>query len=716
VRAIIVAALILGASQAFAQSSNSNSSEKLTLNFNDADVVEVIRYVAQQTGKTVVIDPRVKGQVQVFTNGEVTRDQAYSLLLSILEIHGFTAFESNGVVRVVPNKDVRSSPIPVVKTDARTATDEYVTEVITLRNVSAAKVLPVLRPLVAQHAHMAAYDPSNSIVISDTAANIARVKKVIDQIDGAAIAHTEIIQMQYAPVAEAVKMLEQLISGDAGKDSGNLKIVADARTNSLLVSGDELQRSRIRGLAERLDRPQAQTGNVRVMYLEYANATEVAQVLAKLLQNMEKGGGDKSSQSKATVEADEATNALLITAEGDTLDSLLQVVERLDIRRAQVLVEAIIAEVQATDKKSLGVEWLFADQDGGFGSLTNGSGNAAAAATPIFQNDDDVLENLATAMGGIAGNVGNLLGVGDLDDGKGFIALVTALQQNENANILSTPSILTTDNHEAEILVGQEIPIATGSYSSADGAIGNTFNTYERQPVGVTLRVTPHINEGNKIILDIEQEVSSLSGTNSNGEYITNERQLTTQVLSSDGQVVILGGLMRDDVQTTIKKVPVLGSIPVMGRLFRSNADSITKTNLMIFIRASVLRDDEALTGNTAEKYKFLREMQLQQREQKGQTSIRKLIPVVPEWPIAQDEDLSGYKQKLDEMEAKRLKKEKKKNKGKDPVMEEVEKLNEEAEAKARAESDTVTSGVESSTIQDMSEPDASEPSTIDEQ
>ena len=393
-RALIVAALILGTAQAFAQSDR----ETLTLNFNDADVVEVIRYVGAQTGKTIVIDPRVKGQVQVFTNGEVTRDEAYSLLLSILDIHGFTAYESNGVVRVVPNKDVRSSPIPVTKASSK-AGDEYVTEVIALRNVSAAKVLPVLRPLVAQHAHMAAYDPSNSIVISDTAANIARVKQVIAQIDGAAVDHTEIIQLQHAPVADAVQMLEQLVGSEGGKDAGNLKMVADARTNSLLVSGDELQRSRIRGLIERLDRPQAQTGNVRVLYLDYADATEVAQVLAKLVQNMEEGGGDKANQRKASVEADEATNALLITAEGDTLDSLLQVVERLDIRRAQVLVEAVIAEVTDTDGKELGIEWLFADQDGGFGA--NNNGTVGAAASSIFSDDSDVLADLAGDLSSI---------------------------------------------------------------------------------------------------------------------------------------------------------------------------------------------------------------------------------------------------------------------------------------------------------------------------
>lgn len=697
-RALIVAALILGTSQVFAQ----NEPETLTLNFNDADVVEVIRFVGEKTGKTIIVDPRVKGQVQVFTNGEVTRDEAYDLLLSILDIHGFTAYESNDVVRVVPNKDVRSSPIPVTKTNGN-AGDEYVTEVIPLSNVSAAKVLPVLRPLVAQHAHMAAYDPSNSIVISDSASNIARVKQVIAQIDGAAVDHTEIIHLQHAPVADAVQMLEQLIGSDGGKGSGALKMVADARTNAILVSGDELQRSRIRGLVERLDRPQAQTGNVRVIYLEYADATEVAQVLAKLVQNMEKSGDKNTQGSGASVEADEATNALLITAKGDTLESLLQVVERLDIRRAQVLVEAIIAEVTDTDGKELGIEWLFADQDGGFGS--NNNGTVGAAASSIFADDSDVLSDLATDLSSVTGTI---LGIADFDDDKGFVGLVTALQSTDNANILSTPSILTTDNHEAEILVGQEIPVATGSFANTDGAIGSAFNTFERQPVGVSLRVTPSINEGDRIILDIEQEVSSISGQNNNGEFITNERSLTTQVLANDGQVVILGGLMRDDVQTSLTKVPVLGSIPILGRLFRSTDDSVTKTNLMVFIRASVIRDDETLTGTTAEKYRYLREQQLDRRNAKGITINRNLLPVVPEWPITKNDDLSGYSdylRKIDAERAKKSEKSKKKVNGKFlDLEEEAKEAADDVEAEFEARAEPVSSGLEQPSVIDLSD------------
>ncbi|MCE2027964.1 type II secretion system secretin GspD [Sessilibacter corallicola] len=660
-RRFLLAALLLCASYGNAQSTEP---EKLTLSFNDADIVEVIRFVAEQTDKTVIIDPRVKGKVQVFTNGEVTRDQAYALLLSILELHGFTAYENGDVVRVVPNKEVRSSPIPVMKDVPSQAGDEYITEVVTLKNVSAAKILPVLRPLVAQHAHMAAYDPSNSIVISDTYANITRVKQVISQIDGAAVAQTEIIQLEFAPVTEAIRMLQQLLSGDAANDTGTLKMIADVRTNSMLLSGDQLQRTRVKDLVARIDRPQAQTGNVRVIYLEYANATEVAQTLQQLLQNLQQGGGggaeggsNPTSSVRPSVEADESTNALLITAEGDTLDSLLQVVERLDIRRAQVLVEAVIAELEDVDGKDLGIQWLFASEDGGFGANSLGDGVLAGAGSIALSDDDDVIEDLAGAIGTITGTT---FGIGDFDGDKGFLALVNALNEKTNSNILSTPSVLTTDNHEAEISVGQEVPFVTGSFTSTEGNVNNPFQTIERQNVGITLRVTPQINEGDKIVLDIEQEVSSLTGETSASDVITNERSITTQVLASDGQIVVLGGLMRDNVQTFQSRVPVLGSIPLVGRLFRSNSDRVTKTNLLVFIRATVIRDDETLTGTTAEKYRFIREQQLKARRQKGLSLKKDLLPVVPEWPIAADQDLSGYETIADQLEAERLKKEKK--------------------------------------------------------
>ncbi len=660
-RRFLLAALLLCASYGNAQSTEP---EKLTLSFNDADIVEVIRFVAEQTDKTVIIDPRVKGKVQVFTNGEVTRDQAYALLLSILELHGFTAYENGEVVRVVPNKEVRSSPIPVMKDVPSQAGDEYITEVVTLKNVSAAKILPVLRPLVAQHAHMAAYDPSNSIVISDTYANITRVKQVIAQIDGAAVAQTEIIQLEFAPVTEAIRMLQQLLSGDAANDTGTLKMIADVRTNSMLLSGDQIQRTRVKDLVARIDRPQAQTGNVRVIYLEYANATEVAQTLQQLLQNLQQGGSggaeggsNPTSNIRPSVEADESTNALLITAEGDTLDSLLQVVERLDIRRAQVLVEAVIAELEDVDGKDLGIQWLFASEDGGFGANSLGDGVLAGAGSIALSDDDDVIEDLAGAIGTITGTT---FGIGDFDGDKGFLALVNALNEKTNSNILSTPSVLTTDNHEAEISVGQEVPFVTGSFTSTEGNVNNPFQTIERQNVGITLRVTPQINEGDKIVLDIEQEVSSLTGETSASDVITNERSITTQVLASDGQVVVLGGLMRDNVQTFQSRVPLLGSIPVLGRLFRSNSDRVTKTNLLVFIRATVIRDDETLTGTTAEKYRYIREQQLKARRQKGLSLKKDLLPVVPEWPIAADQDLSGYETIADQLEAERLKKEKK--------------------------------------------------------
>ena len=612
--------------------------ETYTVSFNDSDIEEVIRFVADVTEKNVVIDPRVKGKVKVISKEPLTKDELYNLLLSVLELHGFSAYDSNNLIRVVPVKEVRSAPVPVSTSSTTGISDAYITEVIVLSNISAAKVLPVIRPLVPQHAHMAAYDPSNSIVISDTAANIARVKSVIAEIDRASIATTEIIQLDHIQASDAKSMIDEL-NGEKASGGSSFKVIADMRTNSLIVSGADVQRRHIRDLVARIDRPKAQTGNVRVIYLEYADAPKVAEVLGKLIQNMEQatGGNKAAGGTKSSVEADESTNSLIITAQGDLLASMMDVIERLDIRRAQVLVEAVIAEIEDVDGTNLGVQWLFADSDGGFGSSTDSSGSLGPIAGAAVADEGEVLEQLGLALSGIAGQT---FGFGDIDGDEGFLAIVRALQQSTNSNILSTPSLLTTDNHEATISVGQEVPFVTGSFTNNDGSAQNPFQTIERNNVGISLKVTPHINEGDMVVMDIEQEISSLTGETGAADVITNERSIKTQVLAKDGQVIILGGLMRDNVQTFDRKVPLLGSIPVVGRLFRSSNDQITKTNLLVFIRSTVIRDDETLTGTTAEKYRYLREQQIRRRDGKNLLIDNDSLPVIPGWPIAEGQSL----------------------------------------------------------------------------
>lgn len=617
-------------------SNNSYAAEQTwTINFKDSDIQEVIKFVADVTGKTIIIDPRVKGRVKVISNKALNEHELYELFRTVLEVHDFTVVEVGSVVRVIPLKDARSAPLPVVDDKSKDKSEGYVTHVIQLKNIAAAKVLPVLRPLVPQHSHLAAYSPSNAIVISDTAENIARMQEVIEKIDTAALPVTEVIELKYAHAPDVVQMLDKLESQEAktGPEGSRLKLVADKRNNTILVSGEDVHRENVKRLVRRMDKPQRQTGNVRVIYLEYAKAKEVATVLTKVVQNMTKmtPGDDKNKQG-ATVEADEDTNSLLITASGEVLDSLLAVVDRLDIRRAQVLVEAIIVELTLGKNDALGIEWMFSNsKEGVFGSSTRNR-TAGVGAGLLGDNDDDntVVQGLAESLLSIPGQV---LGVAGTTGDEKFIAVLNALKQNEKANILSTPTLLTMDNHEATISVGQNVPFVTGSFSNTGGGgnVNNPFQTIQREDVGITLTVTPHVNEGDKVLLDIAQEVSSITPSEQASDIITNKKDIKTQVLASDGEVIVLGGLIEDKVTEKNTKVPILGSIPLLGNLFKSQGAEHSKQNLMVFLKATIIRDDETLYGATAEKYKLIRDEQINRRE-KGLFLMKdSVLPVLPE-------------------------------------------------------------------------------------
>ena len=634
----VLLALLLGPVQAAAQ--------QFTVNLKETDIQELIKFVAEATGTTIVVDPSVKGKVKVVSSKPVTREELYQLFLSILEVHGYTAVSSNGVVRVIQSKDARSAPVRV--SDGNSSghtTDEYVTEVIRLENISAAKLIPVLRPLVPQQAHMAAYAPSNAIIISDLSSNIDRIRGIIDRMDKSAMQQTDIVKLRFAVAEDVVSMLDTLAKSEAKQSGGETEVllVADTRTNSVLVSGDELERARIRTLVQHLDTPLEQSGNVKVIYLEYAQAADIAEVLTRVMQNIDgldsvEGGKPATKGNAATIEADEGTNALSITANAEKMAAIESVIHRLDIRRAQVLVEAIIVEMEVIDGQDLGIQWLFADQSGAFGSNINASDararNIADAVLPDDDSDNDI--NLASLAGALASTGGTTLGWGQVSDSLSMAVILSALEEQTNANILSTPSLLTLDNQEAYITVGQNVPFVTGSYTNTgaggDGA-QNPFQTIERENVGITLTVTPHVNEGDSVVLDISQEVSSLSGlTAVASDLITNERKIQTKVLAQDNTVVVLGGLIKDDVQDGTQKVPFLGDIPFLGRLFRTDAVQSTKTNLLIFIRPTIIRDNEALAGATADKYRYIRDQQLKRKAQGVMFLDEDQIQVLPEW------------------------------------------------------------------------------------
>ena len=622
-----------------------SAAQEYTVNLKDTDIQEFIKFVADVTATTMVVDPNVKGKVRVISSKPVSQAELYDLFLSILDVQGYTAVHSGQVIRIVPSKDARSSPVPIMDDQSAVGNDEYVTQVIRLDNISAAKLIPVLRPLVPQQAHLAAYAPSNAIIISDIRSNIGRIVDIIERMDRSAIQTTEIIRLKYGVAEDVVSMLSTLEKSRQGEGADADKeavLVADKRTNSVVVTADELTVDRIRKLVTYLDTPLEQSGNVRVIYLEYADATEIAEVLTRVMQNisrLEEGGSSKRAGSgESTIEADEGTNSLIITADTDEMAALEAVIARLDIRRAQVLIEAIIVEMTVTEGQDLGLQWLFANDNGVYGSnITTDEarrqslGQLGGALVP-----DDGSENIGTreVAASLATIPGTTLGWGVVDESLTMTVILNALESQGNNNILSTPSLLTLDNEEAYITVGSEVPFVTGSYTNTGVGNGasNPFQTIERESVGVTLKVTPQINEGNAVVMDIVQEVSTLAPSLIASDLITNERKIETMVLANDGNIVVLGGLVSDEIQDDSQGVPVLSSIPLVGRLFRSDSVKVTKQNLLVFIRPTIIRDDEDLAGATAEKYRYIRDQQMERRERGLMFLDDGNLPVLPTW------------------------------------------------------------------------------------
>ena len=622
------------------------TAQEYTVNLKDTDIQEFIKFVADVTGTTMVVDPNVKGKVRVISSKPVTQAELYDLFLSILDVQGYTAVRSGQVIRIIPSKDARSSPVPLMEDQDAGDNDEYVTQVIRLDNISAAKLIPVLRPLVPQQAHMAAYAPSNAIILSDIRSNIGRIVDIIERMDRSAVQTTEILRLKYGVAEDVVSMLntlEKSRQGEGAEADKEAILVADKRTNSVVVTADELTVERIRKLVSYLDTPLEQSGNVRVIYLEYADAVEVAEVLTRVMQNiarLEEGGATKrSGNNESTIEADAGTNSLIITADTDEMAALESVIARLDIRRAQVLIEAIIVEMEMTEGQELGLQWLFSNDGGIYGSniSTSSAQQARNRALADAILPDDGSETIPTR--GVAGALsqipGTTLGWGVVDEDLTMTVILNALETQGNANILSTPSLLTLDNEEAFITVGQQVPFVTGSYTNTGVGNGaqNPFQTIERRSVGVTLKVTPQINEGDSVVLDIVQEVSSISAQIlAASDVITNERKIETKVLANDSDIVVLGGLVKDDVQNSTQGVPILSGIPLLGRLFRNDVVTVTKSNLLVFIRPTIIRDDEDLKGATAEKYRFIREQQIERRERGLIFLDDGNLPVLPTW------------------------------------------------------------------------------------
>lgn len=608
-----------------------SSQERVTLNFTDTDITAVINAVAEMTGRNFIIDPRVKGKVTVISTRSLTPDAVFEVFLSLLKVHGFAAIPGDHVTKIVPDVNAKQDAVPNLAPGAGGEGDAFVTQVVPIQHVDAAQLVPILRPLVPQRGHLAAYPPSNVLIISDSVGNIARIADIISRIDMAVHDEVEVIRLQHASAAEVVRTLGQL-AGQTPKAAGGAQpfnVIADERTNSVLLGGDKSSRLRVRALISHLDTPIEAGGATQVIYLRFANAAELVPVLTGVSENAagQRQGQQQQQQASAQrenviIQADENTNALVITAPPDVFRSLRSVIRQLDVRRAQVLVEAVIAEVSATKAVQLGVQWLF---DG-----TNSGDNAIGVIDLGDRPIRGALENPASLVGS-----GLNLAIGDFSGGSlDWAAFIRTLSSDTNANILSTPSLVTMDNEEAEIVVGQNVPFVTGTYSTTatGGGLQNPFQTIQRQDIGVRLRIKPQINEGNAIRLQIEQETSSVSEAVANAaDIITNKRSIQTNVMIDDGQVLVLGGLIEERLTESQQQVPLLGDIPGLGWLFKYKSNTKEKTNLMVFLRPVILKDAAVQARQTGEKYSYMRAQQLAEMGRGARLIPDGELPLLPE-------------------------------------------------------------------------------------
>ena len=616
------------------------SANQYSPNFKGTELTEFINIVGKILKKTIIIDPSVRGKVNVRSYDLLTEEQYYHFFLNVLEVYGFAVIDmGDDILKVVKAKDSKAAPTPVVGENNPGEGDEMVTRVVQVKNVSVRELAPLLRQLSDQSGsgHVVHYDPSNVIMLVGAAAKVNRLVEIIARVDRAGDQKVEIIRLEYASASEIVRIVESIYKGSAKKDQPSFlipKIVADDRTNSVIVSGELKAREKVTELIKRLDAELESTGNTRVYYLKYAKAEEVVKVLTGVSDSIaaDKQGGTgtkttsrSSSKRDYSIQAHPDSNSLVINAEPDMMRSLEQIIRQLDVRRQQVLVEAIIVEVFESEGINLGIQW--GSENAGFTQFSNGVTPIGQVAAGAYASRDVTTETLVesvddngnvnttpksvtndgdyTAIGQVLSSMTGFA-TGFVKDGWG--AVIQAVRNDTNSNILATPSITTLDNEEASMLVGSEVAILTGSAASSNNA--NPFQTVDRKEVGIKLKVTPQINEGTAVQLLIEQEVSSVSGA-TGVDIGINKRAIKTTVLAEDGGTIVIGGLIDEDVQESVQKVPLLGDIPWLGHLFRSTGTTKRKRNLMVFIRPQILRDSETMLGISQRKYNAIRDEQV---------------------------------------------------------------------------------------------------------
>lgn len=574
------------------------------INLKNADIREFTTQVSAITGKSFIIDPRIKGNVTVISSTAMDADAIYELFLSVLRVHGYAAVPAGKVVKIVQQTLAKQSGNPL---DAANNIDseELITKVIPVRNTPSAELVKILRPMIPQYGHLAGLTEPNALIISDHASNIARLMEMVKDIDVADTKTTKIIQLKEAWVEDMVALLEKLAPEQIGKGAKGpnlVTIVASERTNSLVLKGEAATLTRIEELIEELDVPANRAGTIQVVRLAHSDAEELAEILKNLVAD--ENEDNKGNQNvKTSIHADASLNALVIRANPTTMNELKDIITSLDVRRLQVLIEAVIMEVSTNFTRELGTELAIVDQGGSNLpiAITQPSGVLASILQSIATNDPSSV-NLGTRP---------LLGGGNLDSsGTSFAFIIQAVSENSDVNLLSTPSITTMDNEEAKIVVGQNVPFRTGSTTTGSGGTVNPFTTIQREDVGLTLKVIPHVHDGNSIRLEIEQEVSEVDqtgtidiGNDGSADLITNIRTIETTVLSENGEVVILGGLTRDKKSESERGVPLLKDIPLIGYLFKAKSVRTEKQNLLVFIRSTVIASSSDMESQTTRKY-----------------------------------------------------------------------------------------------------------------
>ena len=576
----------------------SQAQETFLLNYQDVDIAKVTQDISKFSKKTLILDPRVKGRISIFSDSILSAEQVWDVYMRTIQVHGFAALSDGGVVRIVPeNEATRDSNESLSQSSIET-------KIFTLQNRAAGEILSQIKPITGRQSHLSSIPSINSILLVDKKSNIERIGQLLKKIDQNDSAAIKIIKLNNLSSVEAVRILDRL-KAQNNPTINNFIAVPFTPSNSVIISADQVVTNNITETLNALDKDALTGGSIAVLYLKYAKAEEVATIINTVSSRF---AGDENE--KPIVTHHRETNSLIVSSEETNLEVIRNLVSKLDIRRAQVLVEAIIVELSETAAKSLGVETIFAGaQDGnipvGITRFQNGSNPdlVALAGSLIEDGENATLSNVASSS--LLQSSGLVSGFGDFSGGDSFAGIISAVADDQNSDILSTHTVIAMDNEPANLVIGQEIPITTGESLGSNNA--NPFRTTSRQEVGIKLSITPQINEGNSVILEIKQEVSGVVGPlTGTADLITNKRSIETTVLVDNNQMIVLGGLNEDDLQESVSKVPLLGSIPVFGRLFRSSAESRVQRNLMVFLRPTILMDSADVTSLSGEKYNYI--------------------------------------------------------------------------------------------------------------